>query len=409
VPDTLLVRHLLAANERNWPMPTFFLDYADDVLCRQKIASPGSSWGHKNDWWRLRPHISVRISDKARNIPSLDGMRGISILLVVAGHSAPHFAGWIRIPTSLYVLSAHTGVSIFFVISGFLITSLLLKELHGTGTIGLKGFYLRRAFRIFPPFYLYLSILFFLTVAGVFQVPLCAFFFAATYTSNYYLGPGGAFIGLQHLWSLSVEEQFYLLWPAVLLLLGKRWAICCATLLIFISPLSRVLTYFVLSPQNRAVVDRMFHSRIDTIMFGCLTALLWQSNLFERTRRIWESDLCFASAVLFLCCLDPLLDLRFHGRYGLTVGMTLEGVSICLIALYVVTQPGMLPGRLLNTPLLRHIGVISYSLYLWQNILTGESFGYFPYNLAALLVCAELSYWGVERPSLRLRDRLLRT
>jgi peptidoglycan/LPS O-acetylase OafA/YrhL len=154
------------------------------------------------------------------------------------------------------------------------------------------------------------------------------------------------------------------------------------------------------------MVDRMFHSSIDTIMFGCLIALLWESSLFERTRRIWASEWCFAGAVLFLFVLDPMLDLRFQGRYGLTVGMTLEGVSICLITLYVVTRPGTPPGRLLNTSLLRHIGVISYSLYLWQSIFTSETFGYFAYNLAAMLACAELSYWGVERPSLRLRDRL---
>jgi len=238
----------------------------------------------------------MRISDKARNIPSLDGMRAISILLVIAGHSTQHFGRWIKIPGPTYILFAHTGVSVFFVISGFLITSLLLKELDEAGTISLKRFYLRRAFRIFPPFYLYLGIIFVLTVAGIFQVPLRAFFFAATYTSNYYFGGGGAFVGLQHLWSLCVEEQFYLLWPAVLLLLGKRRATYCAIFLIFISPLSRVLTYFVLAPQHRAMVDRMFHSSIDTIMFGCLIALLWQSNLFERTRWIWASEWCFASA-----------------------------------------------------------------------------------------------------------------
>lgn len=90
------------------------------------------------------------------------------------------------------------------------------------------------------------------------------------------------------------------------------------------------------------------------------------------------------------------------------MGMTLEGVSICLVTLYVVTRAGTFPGRLLNTSALRHMGVISYSLYLWQSILISEDFGYFPYNLAAILVCAELSYWGVERPALRVRDRLLR-
>jgi peptidoglycan/LPS O-acetylase OafA/YrhL len=348
----------------------------------------------------------MRINDKARNIPSLDGMRAISILLVIAGHSISHVPRWLKISAPTYILFAHTGVSVFFVISGFLITSLLLKELRATGTIGLKRFYLRRAFRIFPAFYLYLGVVFVLTVAGVFQVPLRAFFFAATYSSNYYFGPGGAFVGLQHLWSLSVEEQFYLMWPAVLLLLGKRRAIYFATFLIVISPLSRVLTYFALAPQHRAMVDRMFHASIDTIMFGCLIALLWESSLFQRTRWIWASEWCFAGAVLFLFALDPLLDLRLQGRYGLTVGMTLEGVSICLITLYVVTRPGTPAGRLLNTPLFRHIGVISYSLYLWQSIFSSESFGYFAYNLAAMLACAELSYWGVERPSLRLRDRL---
>jgi peptidoglycan/LPS O-acetylase OafA/YrhL len=370
------------------------------VDCSRFVIAPAEMWGSYAQATRMR------ISEKARNIPSLDGMRAISILLVIAGHSISHVPRWIKIPAPTYILFAHTGVSVFFVISGFLITSLLLKELDKTGTIGLKRFYLRRAFRIFPAFYLYLGVLFVLAVMGVFQVPLRAFFFAATYSSNYYFGPGGAFVGLQHLWSLSVEEQFYLMWPAVLLLLGKRRAVYFATFLIFISPLSRVLTYFALAPQHRAMVDRMFHSSIDTIMFGCLIALLWESSLFERTKGIWASGWCFSTAVLFLLFLDPLLDLRFQGRYGLTVGMTLEGVSICLVTLYVVTRPGTSGGRVLNTPFLRHIGVISYSLYLWQSILTSENFGYFAYNLAAVLACAELSYWVVERPSLRLRDRL---
>ena len=147
-----------------------------------------------------------------------------------------------------YLLFAHLGVSVFFVISGFLITSLLLKELDATGTIAIKRFYLRRAFRIFPPFYFYLAIVFVLAVVGLFPTPLRAFFFAATYTSDYYLGPGSGSGGLQHLWSLSVEEQFYLLWPAALLLLGKRRAIYLAWFLILVSPLSRTVTYLVLAP-----------------------------------------------------------------------------------------------------------------------------------------------------------------
>jgi peptidoglycan/LPS O-acetylase OafA/YrhL len=353
----------------------------------------------------------LEINDEARNIPSrnipsLDGLRAISILLVIVAHSSQSFAQWIRIPAGSLLLFAHTGVSVFFVISGFLITSLLLKELHATGAISLKRFYVRRAFRIFPPFYLYLAIIFALALAGVFHTPLRAFFFAAIYTSNYYFGPGGGFVGLQHIWSLSVEEQFYLLWPAALLLLGKRRAVYLAGFLILISPLSRVATYFALAPEHRAMVDRMFHSSVDTIMFGCLLALLWQNDGFNRRLRSWINPWSMAGSVLFLFLLDPLLDHCFRGGYDLTIGMTLEGIGICLITLYVVRFPQTVPGRILNTPVLRHIGLISYSLYLWQNILTGEADKYFPLNVAAILACAEISYWAVERPSLRLRDRL---
>ena len=78
--------------------------------------------------------------------------------------------------------------------------------------------------------------------------------------------------------------------------------------------------------------------------------------------------------------------------------MTLEGISICLITLYVVRFPQAVPGRILNAPILRHVGVISYSLYFWQNIFTGEADRSFPLNLAAILACAEISYWAVEQP-----------
>jgi peptidoglycan/LPS O-acetylase OafA/YrhL len=343
----------------------------------------------------------MEINDKARNIPSLDGMRAISILLVIFAHCSGNLP-----PLGLYLFFAHTGVSVFFVISGFLITSLLLKELNATGTISIRRFYLRRAFRIFPPFYFYLGTIFVLALVGVFHTPLRAFFFAATYTMDYYLGPGAAFAGLQHLWSLSVEEQFYLLWPAALLLLGKRRAIYLAWFLILASPLSRAITYMVLAPQHRAMVDRMFHSSVDTIMFGCLLALLWQNDRFQRLQRTWAGGWAMTGAVFFLVVLDPLIQFHFGGSYNLLVGMTLEGVSICVITLYVVQRPETLPGRILNTAVLRHIGVISYSLYLWQNILISEAGPYSALSLAAILACAELSYWAVERPSLRLRDRL---
>jgi peptidoglycan/LPS O-acetylase OafA/YrhL len=350
--------------------------------------------------------MSMEISGKSRNIPSLDGMRAISILLVIVGHTNDHFRQWIKLPPRAYLLFAHTGVLVFFVISGFLITSLLLKELQATRSIHLLRFYLRRAFRIFPPFYFYLGIVLLLTFWGILQTPLSAFLSAATYTLDYYFGPGGGNVSLQHIWSLSVEEQFYLVWPAVLLFFGRRNSVRVAIGLIVISPATRVLTYYFLAPEHRAMVGRMFHSSVDTIMFGCLLALIWESERFHRWLRVWGGSLPLAVAVLFLCLLDPWLDLRFGGSYSLTVGMTLEGVSICLIIAFVIRRSETLPGRVLNTRVMRHIGIISYSLYLWQSMLLGAADRYFPFNLLAVLACAEISYWAVERPALRLRDQV---
>ena len=322
--------------------------------------------------------------------------------------SSRNFSRWLPLPLSSFLLFAHTGVSVFFVISGFLITSLLLKELDATGDIGLKRFYIRRAFRIFPPFYLYLVVILILVLAGVWHTSLRPFLYAATYTSDYYLAADGGFAGLQHIWSLSVEEQFYLLWPATLLLVGKRRAIGLSIALIAISPISRVLTYFVLAPDHRAMVDRMFHSSIDTIMFGCLLALVWQNDRFRRAINIALNPWTFTAATLFCVLVDPYIDLHVRA-YRLLVGMTLEGISIALITLYVVQRSDTLPGRVLNTAVLRHIGIISYSLYLWQSILLTEAGQYFPWNLLAVLACAELSYFAVERPSRQLRDWMAAT
>lgn len=352
----------------------------------------------------------MAISNKSRNIPSLDGLRAISILMVIVAHSNNDFSRWIRMPARSYIFLAHTGVAVFFVISGFLITNLLLKESEATGGISLKRFYLRRAFRIFPPFYTYLGIIFLLAAVGVFHTPLTAFFFAGSYTLNYYFGPGGGFVGIQHIWSLCMEEQFYLLWPAALLFVGRRRATYLAVVLIVLSPFSRLATYLLLAPAHRAMVQRMLHSGIDTIMFGCLSAILWKSERFHRTvlpwLNSWIGSCAMAGCVFFLLVLDPALDYRFYGGYDLMIGMTLEGFTISLVMLYVVIRPETLPGLLLNTPIMRHIGIISYSLYLWQNVIIGTADRYFPWDLLAIFVCAELSYWVVERPALRLRDQL---
>jgi peptidoglycan/LPS O-acetylase OafA/YrhL len=325
--------------------------------------------------------------------------------MVVAAHTSGPLTRLIPfIPFWIYMVWGALGVQTFFIISGFLITHLLLKELNATGTISLKHFYFRRALRIFPAFYVYLAAALAVTLAGWAPGELRAFLVAGTYTWNY-LGGGSEL--LVHTWSLSLEEQFYLLWPAALVFLGTNKSIKLAVWVILLSPISRVVTYFLM-PHHRALLNAMLHTGLDSIMFGCLLAILWRNERFNQRVQPFVRAWVAACAAAFSLILGPVfLGARFRGSYGFVFGFTLNALCLSLILLYVVRIPNSPAGRLLNVPVIRHLGVISYSLYLWQEMFTGDNNAhFFPWNLLAILACAELSYWLVERPSLRLRSRL---
>ena len=294
-------------------------------------------------------------------------------------------------------------MDVFFVISGFLITYLLLKEFEATGTIGLKMFYLRRFFRIFPPFYAYLAVVGILWIAGLDPQNARNFIGAATYTWDYQPHAGGYL--LAHTWSLSLEEQFYLLWPPCLVLLGKKRSTYLALSVILLSPVSRGLTY-MLASSLRGNEGIMLHTRLDTIMFGCAMALLWKETRFNRLVEKLLHPALFAFSILYIAILSPCLSARFDARYDWTIGYTLRGLLISIVLLYVVRKPISFPGRLLNLRPIRHIGIISYSLYLWQQMFTGPQSRLFPLNLIAVLGCAELSYRLIERPAFRIRDEI---
>src|SRR5574337_202485 len=171
-------------------------------------------------------------------MPSLDGFRAVSILMVLCGH----LGGTRGFPVTAIAITrwigdlGALGVQVFFVISGFLITSLLMGEREQTGTISLKNFYLRRVLRIFPASYSFILALLIATMLGWVSLTGRDFAFAATYTVNYY--PHHPW-QIGHLWSLSVEEQFYLLWPLALLALRERRALTVAVAAIFTGPLVR--------------------------------------------------------------------------------------------------------------------------------------------------------------------------
>jgi peptidoglycan/LPS O-acetylase OafA/YrhL len=342
-------------------------------------------------------------------IPSLDGLRTFSILLVIVSHltiCATH-GGPGRNLMLAFTQNGSLGVSFFFVISGFLITTLLLRESDQFQRVSLERFYIRRAFRILPAFMGFMLIAFTLASLGVISVNPASFIHAFTMTSDYQHHPDW-YVG--HIWSLSVEEQFYLIWPALFVICSRKRLVEVAICVIAAEPVIRVATW-LLFRQQHGQIRYMGHTRADMLMFGCITALLFSSYQFQEfIRRILARKAVIYGSVLFLLFLSPLIELalgaHFKWFYAIAVGFTLQGISITVIMLYVILHPESRVGRILNSPIMVAIGVRSYSLYLWQQLFIGDSRHSIPRlaaGLCAAVLAAEFSYRIIEMPTLRMK------
>ena len=342
-------------------------------------------------------------------LPSLDGLRALSIVLVIVGHASSTVK--ILSPRASVVLgfvgAGRIGVSIFFVISGFLITTLLLREYTFTGGISLKDFYLRRAFRIFPAFYAYWAVALGLTLLGLIHLTRSELISSAVYVWNYMPRKTDSWF-LGHTWSLSVEEQFYLLWPLLLKLTGNKAATRSALLVVGTAPLLRVATYFLLRP-TRPLIGMMLPTRADTLLAGALLAVVCMEEGGLQTVKAWASSKLIPLLFVGFIAADTLLSLRFKGGYLLAVGYSLQNLMIVALVAHVVFCSDTRLGQLLNHRVVVHVGVISYSLYLWQQLfLTPKNTtlsGMFPWNIACAFLAAELSYHFIEQPFLRWRHK----
>lgn len=181
-------------------------------------------------------------------LPCLDGLRAVGIIFVIVCH-LQYVVSWHPrgIVKAIWNGLGPLGVNIFFGLSGYLITHLLVKEFRRSGTVSLKNFYMRRALRIFPAFYVYLGVICSLVIWGVLEIPTAQLARAAIYLTNYfpcYGTPDFWFVG--HTWSLAVEEQFYLFWPVMLFLVGVGRGKWLALLLIVLMPVIRVGGYYLL-------------------------------------------------------------------------------------------------------------------------------------------------------------------
>lgn len=358
---------------------------------------------------------------RPRHIPSLDGVRALSVMLVIALHTLQRLSLSRHVPEIYYVLGNGTmGVFIFFVISGYLITTLLLREREKTNTISLRSFYVRRAFRILPPLYLYILFLCVLWCTGHLQgMNGLELITALTFTRNYV--PHVGLWALEHLWSLCIEEQFYLFWPAVLVLCvvrrkgaeGRKLATRIAIAVIAVEPFIRVFSFRFLPGFHN---PGAFHMQADGLMFGALGALQQGHVTFEKlytraTRWPW-----LVPILLFF--VSGALGARFQNYWNMPIGMTINGFLILMWLLWLVRNPESFSGRVFNQRAIAWVGRLSYSLYIWQTFFlhhrNTEVFGHngwwntFPTSWICILAIATLSYYGIEQPALRLRDVCLR-
>ena len=273
-----------------------------------------------------------------------------------------------RLPTSdslLIRLAAHCyiGVDIFFAISGFLICGLLLREYEETGDISLRRFYIRRCFRILPPYYVSLAAI---CAAGAFlavpvnfaDVPSCLLFYR-----NYRpLGMdeyGGFYTA--HFWTLAVEEHFYLIWPMLLLLVNRsgrvKWRSSSPCWFLPGGDRSHFhLLAGVLPPANLMARS---DTRMDALLWGCLAAIYFP-DIRRLAARIRFSQLWFVPALI-------ILILQKMHPPGQTL---LDAVLFPLLVVSTVIQPHSVLGRVLEWRPLRWIGTISFSLYLWQELFS---------------------------------------
>jgi peptidoglycan/LPS O-acetylase OafA/YrhL len=333
-------------------------------------------------------------------LPTLDGWRAIAIVMVMASHALD--SDWAK--------HGPEGVRIFFGISGYLICSRLLAERRKAGRISLGSFYIRRSFRILPPYLSYLAVLGVLSALGLVSVlpeewTSCLLFFR-----NYQPIPQGHGWYTGHFWSLAVEEHFYLLWPCILILLGParaRWGSVILAL--------GVAGWRALDARFQwgasILPGHHFYERtdicLDGLIWGCWMALAMEVPAWrQRISSAMSGVGWWVGAATFCALLVVRLPFR-EFWIAVLVPFLLVGT---------VTNSSGVVGRFLETEPMRWLGRLSYSLYLWQQLFLLDGAEYramgmggfqrLPYSVLWALVAASASYYLIERPMIRMGHSL---
>jgi peptidoglycan/LPS O-acetylase OafA/YrhL len=355
----------------------------------------------------MSPATTAKTARTTFSIPSLDGIRACSFMLVFMAH--------VGVP----LIPGGFGVTVFFFLSGYLITTLLRREAASSGHISLKLFYLRRALRILPPFYLVLSLALVLTLVGVLPGPFSGAALAAQalHYSNFYViahGWRGLLAGTGVYWSLAVEEHFYLVFPAAYALFVRRaWSGRVQHALLF-AACALVLIWRCWLVFGQGIVgDRTYigsDTRFDSMLFGCALAVWGNPAIdFERNERpkAWEFLAAGAGALLLLASFllrDPAF--RESVRYSM------QGLGLYPLFFFSIRHPEWGFVRALNLRPVRFVGTLSYSLYLIHQVVVYAVWRLPAPDAVRALITLGVSFllsvliWRyIEKPLAKLRSR----
>ena len=335
-------------------------------------------------------------------LPGLDGLRAAGVFAVIIAHA--------RITRGL---PGDFGPTAFFVLSGFLITRLLQRERKRTGTVSIPRFYLGRTLRIFPAYYVFLLFSYVMDARAHQRWTTAFLANAVTYTMNYF----NAFnhhptTSIAHAWSLAVEEQFYILWPLVFVVLAARGTRALVTGVSLAAAAGIAWRCWLLLGANvdASYVYNAFETRFDGLAVGCLLAIaVDQSSIVTLAER------CAARSWYSLVTLGLLLMSRtvLPGAFHYSIGFTVDALLVGLLIVQILQLYQSRFWRWLEWPATRYIGAISYPMYLyhaWGASIGRRVPGNFLYikfagGVIATIALASISYYIIERPILRLKPR----
>jgi peptidoglycan/LPS O-acetylase OafA/YrhL len=339
----------------------------------------------------VKSKLSGRNGCTAFHRPELDILRFGAFLMVFLVHGVGNIPVWNTLPKHYKPIGGR-GVDLFFVLSAYLITSILLREQNTSGAIKILNFYIRRILRIWPLYFAFLLLLapHFLPQRNT-RDTLAMFFFLGNWFALFHgITPG-------HLWSLSMEEQFYAAWPIVMRV-SKKWAITvCVTLLLAGIALRWSLIHFHLFHSQRQMLNKWTFSRIDGIPFGALLAFMGVPRL-SRTAA-WALLFAGAFAVAFAGPLVP---------EALQLTLAAAGCAALLVSFLSLE---------FRNRYLEYLGKISFGLYIFHPVVLDVARTLIPHETLAqwlvgtsaafvfTVVAAAASYRWFEWPFLRLKDR----